>query len=87
MNRAQRLTAILLAAACLAGLTGCALEPDSNTTSQPIKEAPSYRNHDLEYKTVELPDGRHIECIIFSYPKQGGLSCNWQHPTNSKDTK
>ena len=86
MNHAQRLTAILLAAACLAGLTGCALEPDSNT-NQTIREAPSYRNHDLEYKTVELPDGRHIECIIFSHTKQGGLSCDWQHLTSNKDTK
>lgn len=86
MNHAQRLTAILLATACLTGLTGCALEPDSNT-NQTIREAPSYRDLDLEYKTVELPDGRHIECIIFSHTKQGGLSCDWQHPTNGKETK
>lgn len=86
MNHAQRLTAILLAAACLAGLTGCALEPDSNT-NQTIREAPSYRDSDLEYKTVKLPDGRHIECIIFVHSQQGGLSCDWQHPTNGKETK
>ena len=87
MNHAHRILTTLLTATCLIGLTGCALEPDNTTTSQTIREAPSYRNHDLEHKTVELPDGRHIECIIFSHTKQGGLSCDWQHPINSKDTK
>lgn len=77
MNHVQRLTAILLAAACLTGLTGCTLESDGNTTSQTIREASSYWDRHLEHKTVELPDGRHIECIIFSYSQQGGLSCDW----------
>ena len=82
-----RLATILLAATCLAGLTGCAVEPEGNATGQTIREAPSYRDQDLEYKAVELPDGRDIECIIFSASKKGGLSCDWQHPVNGKETK
>ena len=46
------------------------------------------KNSNLYYKEFITKDGRHIPCAaIMGGNGYGGLSCDWGHPTTSKETK
>lgn len=76
MNHVQRLTAATLAVLTVITLGGCVYEPDNPNEGT-----------DLHYKEFTTKDGRRIPCAVYKGYSSGGLSCDWEHPTDGKETK
>lgn len=76
MNHVQRLTAATLALLTVITLGGCVCEPDNPNEGT-----------DLYYREFTTKDGRRIPCAVYIGYSSGGLSCDWQHPTDGKETK
>ena len=76
MNHVQRLAAATLAVLTVITLGGCVLgsvDPNEGT--------------DLYYKEFTTKDGRRIPCVVYRGYSSAGLSCDWEHPTDGKETK
>jgi len=66
----RRLAALAIA---VLALTGCGAQPSTGTTRQSNEHA-----EDISIQTVTLPDGKTVDCIVFSdYKRGGGLECDW----------
>ncbi len=77
MTRTRRILASLLAVICLLSVAGCANGKKDDGSipeyTDHMNEGPLYR------KTVPLPDGRQVDCIVFEAHYKGGISCDWDH--------
>lgn len=78
MNTIRRLVAAMLAIFTIITLGGCSTrEPDDPNN-----------NTNLSYWEFITKDGRHIPCAAITGGNgYSGLSCDWEHPTTSKETK
>jgi hypothetical protein len=75
MRRA--LAAACAVAAAVAITAGCRPNHDEPATGSPAKPATETWDGQ-EFTIVRLKvDGREVPCIVYSAPRQGGLSCDW----------
>lgn len=80
MTRIRRITAGLCTIVCLLSVAGCA-DGQTQTDKAPVSEYPSDVEHRFSHKTVHLPDGRQVDCVVFEAHYKGGISCDWDHAT------
>lgn len=72
-TRTRTRTLAALSAAVLAlTLTGC-----GETAPDEPGQAPVVVGDGMYVKTVDLPDGREVTCVVYAGYKAGGLSCDW----------
>lgn len=77
MARTRRILDGLLATICLLSTAGCT---SGGKDDGSIPEYTSHMNGGPLYsKTVPLPDGRQVDCIVFEAHYKGGISCDWDH--------
>ena len=69
-------TAATLAALTVITLSGCVWEPDNPNEGT-----------GLHYEEFTTEDGRRIPCAVYKGYSSGGLSCDWEHPMEGKETK
>lgn len=74
------LTAITLTL-CTA-LAGCGSASEPSTPAHAVRSIDSQcSDMDDEFSecVITLTDTRQVDCVVYSYYKQGGLSCDWSH--------
>lgn len=84
MNHMRRTLAGLCAVVCLLSAAGCADGQTGNgKDNAPVPEYNRYTSNgdQFSHKTVRLPDGRQVDCVVFEAKYRGGLSCDWDHAT------
>ena len=82
MTRTRRILAGLLATIGLLSAAGCADGQTGNGKNDgPVPEYNRYTSNgdQFSHKTVRLPDGRQVDCVVFEAHYKGGLSCDWDH--------
>lgn len=78
MNTIRRLVVAMLAIFTVITLCGCSTREPGDLN----------KNIDLYYKEFITKDGRHIQCAAITGGNgNSGLSCDWEHPITSKETK
>ena len=75
------LTAITLV--LCAALAGCGNASKTSTPTYAIAATGTTCSEESGYGIKEcivtLSDTRKVDCVVYSYYKQGGLSCDWSH--------
>ena len=81
MTHIHRITASLCAAVCLPSVAGCTDGQTGNgKDNSPVSEYNRYASTgEFSHKTVHLPDGRQVDCVVFEAHYKGGISCDWNH--------
>jgi len=78
----RRPTAITLAL-CVA-LAGCGSSTKASTPAHAVKPIDSQctdggTTHGFYECVITLQDTRKVDCVVYAWEKQGGLSCDWDH--------
>ena len=74
------LTAITLTL-CTA-LAGCGSASEPSTPAHAVRSIDSQcSDMDDEFSecVITLQDTRKVDCVVYAWEKQGGLSCDWSH--------
>lgn len=76
------LTTITLAL-CVA-LAGCGSSAKASTQAHSAKPIDSQctdggTTHGFYECAITLSDTRKVDCVVYAWEKQGGLSCDWRH--------
>lgn len=76
------ITLFLLTPVFLLALAGCGSASEPSTPAHAVRSIDSQcSDMDDEFSecVITLTDKRKVDCVVFSYYKQGGLSCDWRH--------
>ena len=94
MNKVpQRILTALLIPVCLM-CAGCdetnpnTVTPETTTSSksntETIAKCDDLPNSSLSECEIQLPDGRHINCLTVNTTYRGGLSYDWEHASKTE---
>ena len=81
---------VLVVAALAFSLGGCGNGAKTSEQKGVIADCADYNlsSHGFGECELKLHDGRHVACVIMSGYRKGGLSCDWEHASKTKqDTK
>ena len=75
--------ATLTLALCVA-LAGCGSSAKASTQTHSAKPIDSQctdggTTHGFYECAITLSDTRKVDCVVYAWEKQGGLSCDWSH--------
>lgn len=81
MRKTTRIT-LAITVICMA-LAGCGSASEPSTPAHEVRsiESQCSQDEDGDFRecVITLTDKRKVDCVVYSYYKQGGLSCDWSH--------
>lgn len=81
MRKTTRIT-LAITVICMA-LAGCGSTSEPSTPAHAVRsiESQCSQDEDGDFRecVITMTDKRKVRCVVFSYYKQGGLSCDWSH--------
>ena len=82
MRKTTRIT-LAITVICMA-LAGCGSASESSTPAHAVKPIDSQctdggTTHGFYECVITLQDTRKVDCVVYAWEKQGGLSCDWRH--------
>lgn len=78
------ITMFLLTPVFLLALAGCGSASEPSTPAHAVRSIDSQCTdggtaHGFYECAITLSDTRKVDCIVYAWGKQGGLSCDWSH--------
>lgn len=78
------ITMLLLTPVFLLALAGCGGMAKASTPAHAVKPIDSQctdggTTHGFYECVITLQDTRKVDCVVYAWEKQGGLSCDWDH--------
>lgn len=82
MRKTTRIT-LAITVICMA-LAGCGSASESSTPAHAVRSIESQctdggTTHGFYECAITLSDTRKVDCVVYAWEKQGGLSCDWAH--------
>lgn len=82
MRKTTRIT-LAITVICMA-LAGCGSASEPSTPAHAVKPIDSQCTdggtaHGFYECVITLQDTRKVDCVVYAWEKQGGLSCDWSH--------
>jgi hypothetical protein len=82
MRKTTRIT-LAITVICMA-LAGCGSASESSTPAHAVRSIESQctdggTTHGFYECAITLSDTRKVDCVVYAWEKQGGLSCDWSH--------
>ena len=81
MRKTTRIT-LAITVICMA-LAGCGSTSEPSTPAHAVRsiESQCSQDEDGDFRecVITLTDKRKVDCVVYAWEKQGGLSCDWSH--------
>ena len=77
MRKTTRIT-LAITVICMA-LAGCGSAPAHEVRSIDSQCTDGGTTHGFYECVITLQDTRKVDCVVYAWEKQGGMSCDWDH--------